>query len=154
MIASFGVSLVLQLGFQWNTDDPREFAWTILITVGGCTIAWLSVTLLTPPEDPSLLVAFYRRTRPNPALWQPIAREAPEVPVERDGWRNLLDWLAGCVMIYLTLFGTGKIIFGQTLLGLALLALAALAGAWIYRDLRLRKWRVVSDETAEPVPRR
>ncbi len=38
------------------------------------------------------------------------------------------DWMAGCAMIYLALFGTGKILFGETRLGLGLLALATLAG--------------------------
>jgi Na+/proline symporter len=154
MLASFVVSLVLQLGFKLNTDEPRQFAWTILITVGCCTITWVAVTLLTAPEDKLLLIAFYRRTRPNPALWRPIARAAPDVPVERDGWNNLLDWLAGSAMIYLALFGTGKIIFGQTLLGLAFLVLAALAGGIVYWDLSRRQWSVVSDEAAPPLKRR
>ena len=150
MLASFVVSLALQFGFKLNTEDPRQFAWTMLITVGSCTVTWLAVTLLTAPEDMPLLLAFYRRTRPNPALWQPIAREAREVLVEHDGWNNLLDWLAGCAMIYLALFGTGKIIFGETRLGVGLLALATLAGVVVYRDLSRRNWKLVSDETAEP----
>src|SRR5512139_3796674 len=49
--------------------------------------------------------------------------------------RRVAWWLAGCAMIYLVLFGTGKIIFGETLLGLGLLALAILAGVVVYRDL-------------------
>jgi len=145
MVTSFVVSLVLQYGFQLDTNDPREFAWTMLVTVGACTLTWLTVTWCTPPEDGSLLVAFYRRARPNPAFWGPIARQAPGVPVEHDGWHNLVDWLAGCAMIYLALFGTGKLIFGQTLTGFALLALAALAGGVVYWDLSRRNWKIVSD---------
>ena len=122
----------------------------MLITVASCTLTWLAVTLLTAPEDHALLLAFYRRIRPNPALWRPIAREAREVPVEQDGWNNLLDWLAGCAMIYLALFGTGKILFGETRLGIGLLALATLAGAIVYRDLSRRKWKLLSDDTADP----
>ena len=61
----------------------------------------------------------------------------------RDGLRNLMDWAAGCVLVYATLFGVGKIIFGETALGLGLLALAAAAGGLIYRDLDRRGWRTV-----------
>jgi hypothetical protein len=144
MVASFVVSLVLQFGFKLDTNNPRQFAWTILITVGSSTLAWIVTTLLTAPEDKELLLAFYRRTRPNPTFWRPIASQAG-VPAESDGWNNLFDWVAGCLMIYLALFGTGKIIFGERPLGLALLALAALAGAALYWDLSKRQWKIVSD---------
>ena len=53
-------------------------------------------------------------------------------------------------MIYLALFGTGKIIFGETRLGLGLLALATLAGVVVYRDLSRRNWKLVSEDTVEP----
>lgn len=61
----------------------------------------------------------------------------------RDGWRNLLDWAAGCVLVYMTLFGVGKLIFGETALGLLLLTVAAAAGATIYWDLNRRGWKTV-----------
>jgi hypothetical protein len=47
--------------------------------------------------------------------------------------------------VYLTLFGVGKLIFGQRALGTGLLALAALAGWAIYRDLNRRGWKSVTD---------
>jgi solute:Na+ symporter, SSS family len=149
MVASFVVSLVLQLGFKLDTNDPRQFAWTILITVGFSTFAWILTTFLTAPEDKELLVAFYRRTRPNPRFWRPIAAQAG-MTAASDGWNSLFDWLAGCLMIYLALFGTGKIIFGETLLGLALLACSALAGAALYWDLRNRQWKIVTDSLLPP----
>ena len=110
------------------------------------TLAWVAVTLLTRPEDKALLLTFYRRTRPNPALWGPIARDTPDVAVEHDGWNNLLDWLAGCAMIYLVLFGTGHLLFDRLVPGLVCLALAALAGGVVYWDLSRRQWKVLSDE--------
>jgi SSS family solute:Na+ symporter len=54
-----------------------------------------------------------------------------------------MDWAAGCVLVYATLFGVGKIIFGETGLGLGMLAVAAAAGLLIYRDLERRGWRTV-----------
>ena len=61
----------------------------------------------------------------------------------RDGLFNLMDWAAGCVLVYACLFGVGKIIFGEIALGLGMLALAAGAGGLIYRDLDRRGWRTV-----------
>jgi len=145
MAASFVVSLVLQLGLGWRTSDPREFAWTVLVTVGASTTAWLAVTALTPPEPEATLLAFYRRVRPSSALWGPIAARATEVVPPRDGLRNLVDWAAGCVLVYASLFGVGKILFGETGLGLSLLALGAGAGAVIYRDLERRGWKALAE---------
>jgi len=145
MAASFVTSMVLQFGFRFDTKEPRDFAWAILVTVAVTTVVWLLVTLLTPPEQRQTLLKFYRRVRPMPALWGPIAREAADVTPRRDGWNNLLDWFAGCVMIYLTLFGAGKIIFGETVTGLGFLAIAAAAGALVYWDLNRRGWKVLDD---------
>jgi SSS family solute:Na+ symporter len=145
MAASFVVSLLLQLGLGWRTSDPREFAWTVLVTAGASTAAWLAVTALTPPEPEGTLLAFYRRVRPSAALWGRVAARAADVAPPRDGLRNLVDWAAGCVLVYASLFGVGKIIFGETGLGLSLLALALVAGVVIYQDLERRGWKTVAE---------
>jgi Na+/proline symporter len=143
MAASFVVSLFLQLGVGLRNEDPREFAWTVLVTVAASTVVWLAATFLTRPEPEETLLAFYRRVRPGAALWGPVAVRAPEITPPGDGLRNLMDWAAGCVLVYAALFGVGKVIFGETGLGLAMLAVAAAAGWLIYRDLGRRGWRAV-----------
>jgi SSS family solute:Na+ symporter len=145
MAASFAVSLTLTFGFGMRDEDPRAFAWKVLITVACSTVTWLAATFLTAPESREVLLAFYRRVRPSASLWGPVAREATDVVPVHDGLYNLLDWLAGCVFVYLTLFGVGKIIFGATGTGLAFLAVAALAAAVIYWDLNRRGWKTVLD---------
>jgi len=45
--------------------------------------------------------------------------------------------LAGVVAVYATLFGIGKIVFGEWGLGLILLAIAVAAFVWIARALRV-----------------
>ena len=143
MAASFVTSLVLQFGFKMNSDDPREFAWMVIITVGCSTVVWLSCTFLTGPEKKQTLLDFYRKVRPSAALWGPIAREATDVKPAHDGLFNLMDWFAGCAFVYLTLFGVGKIIFGEPLLGAGLLVVAAVAAFVIYSDLNRRGWKTV-----------
>jgi len=145
MASALVVSVVLKLGFQMNLDDQREFAWIMIITVSITTVVWLAVTFATPPEPRETLVAFYRRTRPSLSGWREIAKQAPEVQPSRDGLANLKDWIAGCILIYGVLFGTGKFLLHEPAVGLALLACGLAAGAVIYFDLSRRGWSAVTD---------
>ena len=145
MATAFVVSILLQLGFNYNTDDSIQFAHLMLITVGVTTAVWLTTTFLTQPEPTAKLESFYRKVRPSQFGWGPIARLAPDVPITSDfGW-NLLDWLCGCVLIYGALFGIGKIILKETELGLIFLGCAAAAGAVIYWDLNRRGWSTIAE---------
>ncbi|HEV8148221.1 MAG TPA: sodium:solute symporter family protein, partial [Bryobacteraceae bacterium] len=98
MISAFIVSSVLKFGYNLDTDKPVDFAWTMIINVAITTVVWLTVTFMTKPESPDVLVAFYRRTRPSIAGWRPIGKLAPDVKPSGDGWSNMVDWLAGCVL--------------------------------------------------------
>ncbi len=139
------VSLTMQIGFGYDTDNPVDFAWLMIATVAITTAAWLAVTFLTAPERPEVLVAFYRRTRPSRAGWGPVAKLAPEVKPARDGVANLLCWAGGCMLIYGVLFGVGKILLGETAAGLALLGMGAAGFAIIYWNLSRRGWSAVVD---------
>jgi Na+/proline symporter len=143
MLAAFVVSLLLQTVGRLDSDRPNDFAWIMLITVALTTVVWLAVTFLTAPEAERTLVAFYRRTRPSRAGWGPVAALAPDVRPSTDGLANLLDWVAGCVLIYGVLFGVGKLLLLEPLPGALLLGVAALAGWVIYHDLSRRGWRSV-----------
>ena len=142
----FTASVVtLTFAFGLKDDEPAPFAWKVILTVAGSTVTWLAVTFLTAPESRETLAAFYRRVRPNAALWGPIAREATDVVPVRDGLYNLLDWAAGCVFVYMTLFGVGKLVFGDTVTGAAFLGIGAAAAAVIYWDLNRRGWKTVME---------
>jgi Na+/proline symporter len=144
MLCAFVVSVLLQTAMGLDSDAPRDFAWIMIVTVAITTAVWLAVTFLTRPESRETLVAFYRRTRPSRVGWRPIADLAPDVQPSRDGLSNLIDWVAGCVLIYGVLFGVGKLLLQETGLGLLLLGLGLAGGAVIYRDLSRRGWaRVV-----------
>jgi Na+/proline symporter len=144
MASSLIVYLVLRFGVGLSTDDPKQAAWMTIITVTATTITWLCVTFLTRPEPEEKLLSFYRRVRPS-AGWGPVAAKAPDVKVVHDGGSNLLCWIAGCVMIYGTLFGTGKIILQDYATGLGLLALGIAGGVVIYTNLNRRGWASIVD---------
>ena len=145
MAASFAASMLLMFVFRLNTDDPRQFAISVLLTVACSSAMWLAATFLTAPEDRKKLLAFYRKVRPNARFWGPIAKEAVDVHPPCDGMRNFRDFAAGCVMIYMILFGIGKILFGEKALGSVFLAIALAAGTALYWDLGRRGWRVMED---------
>lgn len=152
MTTSFVVSMFLQYyvfkvmyPFK-DPDDPRLFAYTVLITVGCSTVAWLVTTMLTAPEDEKVLLSFYRKVRPNAALWGPIAAKATDVIPVHDGTANLVDWALGCIMVYMFLFGVGKVIFGDMTTGIIFLAIAVAAAIGIYWDLQRRGWNIVGQD--------
>jgi SSS family solute:Na+ symporter len=145
MLAAFVTSITLQGALHMDSDDPRSFAWIMIVTVSVTTVVWLAVTFLTPPEPREVLVAFYRRTRPSLTGWRPIAVLAPEVKPVSDAASNAIDWVAGLVLIYGVLFGTGKLLLHETGLGIGLLACGLAGGAVIYFDLSRRGWSAVTE---------
>jgi SSS family solute:Na+ symporter len=137
MVASLVASLALRYGVGLDPDRPRDFAWLMLGTLALTTVAWVSVTFATRPEDDATLLAFYDRVRPDGPGWAPIAARsrAPALPAVGLGVR-LRDWALGCALVYLSLFGVGKLVLGETALGAGLLAAAAVAAGLLARDLR------------------
>jgi Na+/proline symporter len=139
LVASLITSL---LAFQtipqrFAAGDPNADATIMLVTVAVSTVVWLTVTYLTAPEPDSVLEPFYRRVRPGGAGWSRISQQAG---FGREGiaggalaWTN---WIAGVVAVYATLFGIGKLIFGDLVPGLIMLAIAAGAFAWIAKSFR------------------
>jgi SSS family solute:Na+ symporter len=95
------------------------------------------VTWLTPPEAPETLQRFYRRVRPHGPGWGPVRRSVGVVSSVGSLRRDLLNALAGCVLIYASLFGVGEILLRSVALGITLLVIAALAGFTIARNLEV-----------------
>ncbi len=137
MVASGVISLTLQFGFGLSEADPTEFAWLMLITVALSTVVWVAVTFLTSPTPDAKLVSFYRRVRPGGRGWRRISALAGYPGEAMDGGMlNWTNWVAGVTAVYATLFGTGRILFGDAVQGLLLLLVAIAAFAWISRNLR------------------
>src|SRR5437867_7835454 len=145
MVAAFVTSLVVQSRVPFEGSDTLIFAKRMLVTVSVTTVVWLVTTYATAPEPDQTLVSFYRRVRPNVTFWRPIARLAPDVPPVHDGWYNLADFVAGCLFVYLSLFGIGKIVLGFPATGFLYLVLAAAAGGYIYWDFSRRGWQALSE---------
>jgi Na+/proline symporter len=144
MTAALVITAILHATEPFSGSVPIVFAKSILVTVAVTTVVWLVTTFLTRPEPDSKLIEFYRRVRPEVAGWKHIAAQAPEIPPTHDSWYNLLDWGLGCLMVYMALFGVGKLLLGAPGLGSLLIGISALSGYAIYLDLSRRGWQTLS----------
>jgi solute:Na+ symporter, SSS family len=117
----------------FSGSDPVIFAKSTLCTTGFTTLVWLAVTFFTDAEPAEILVAFYRKVRPQITGWKPIAKLAGDEPVTRDLGRNLMSWIVGCVLVYSTLFAIGEFCFGRFAIGGALALVAIVCGVVIWR---------------------
>jgi Na+/proline symporter len=156
MVVSFLASLVFMrmIPPRFPAGDPNATAWVMISTVAVTTVAWVATTFLTSPEPAATLDSFYRRVRPGGPGWRQVSERLgygrESIPGGALAWTN---WIAGIIAVYATLFGLGKLVFGQIGAGIALLAVAAAAFAWIARSFRSDR---MADEavpdTASPVP--
>jgi len=124
-------------GRWFPAGDPRNDSVIMLITVALSTVVWLAVTYMTAPEKEEVLEAFYRRVRPGGPGWAHVSHRlglgTEPIPGGALAWTN---WIAGIVAVYSSLFGIGKLIFGDLGTGAILLVIAVVAFAWIARSFR------------------
>jgi len=153
MIASLVVSVLLWFGPGLDPDDPTQWAWIMLATVGISTAVWLGVTFATRPEKEEVLQEFYRRVRPGGRGWGPVAGALGLGSEPMDGGPlNWTNWVAGVVSVYAALFGVGQILFGHPGSGLGLLFLATLCFAWIARNLGALQGAVEDQRGGPTIP--
>ena len=93
---------------------------------------------LGPQTDRKTLVEFYRKVRPFGPGWACIRREAgvsgAEVAATHENMPlALLGWVAGCTMIWSSLFTVGNFLYGRTNLAIALFFMCAVSGLVLRR---------------------
>ncbi|MCG6957474.1 MAG: Na+:solute symporter [Gemmatimonadetes bacterium] len=147
MVASLVASMVLWFGLGLNPDDPTQWAWIMLATVGISTVVWVVVTFVTRPEEEEVLRRFYLKVRPGGRGWSTVSAGLGLGGEPMDGGPlNWTNWVAGVTCVYSSLFGVGQIIFGAMSRGLFLLFVALVCFVWIGRNLR------PSRESLGPIP--
>jgi solute:Na+ symporter, SSS family len=139
MLTSFVVAGIMHaLGVDAADTSSGDYALAMAVTVGISTLVWVTVTFLTPPEPDHVLDAFYRRVRPGGLGWRRVAQRLgygdDQIPGGVLSWVN---WIAGVVAVYSSLFGLGAILTGRPLAGTLYGAAAVVAFLLIYRNLRM-----------------
>ena len=137
MISSFLVSvvfLVLEKQHIYSTPGAVRLMLTVIVT----TICWMLAAYLAPQTDRRTLIEFYRKVHPAGPGWEPIRREAgiSKAEVAKTGDSiplALVGWVAGCTVIWSSLFTVGNFLYGRTGYALALAAVFVISGLILLR---------------------
>ncbi|HSH75718.1 MAG TPA: sodium:solute symporter family protein [Longimicrobiales bacterium] len=136
MVISFLVAVYFQfvhpaLGLaRW--DASLELVVGVAVTSTG----WLTVTLLTPPDDADTLRRFHALIQPLGPGWRGAGLKAPESDGSGSLSAAFLAWFLGCVVIYGSLFGTGYALYGNPALASVCLLAAAAASIGLVKTFR------------------
>jgi solute:Na+ symporter, SSS family len=152
-ISAMATALVASLVIGWTNiftgSEPVVFAETAISVTAATTLVWIVVTFATKPEPEAVLLKFYRSVRPHVTGWQPVASLASDINPTRDLGGNLLSWLLGCSMVYLALFGSGKMLLGNFWFGGLLAFFAAICAGALYGNIQRSGWE---EEGKKPEP--
>ena len=91
------------------------FAVTTVVQVGITTVAWLIMAFVGPVTDRATLVSFVRKVKPAGPGWTAIRAEAgvsdAEVAQENRIGAAFVGWIAGCAVIWSSLFAIGNFLY-------------------------------------------
>ncbi|MBX7045372.1 MAG: Na+:solute symporter [Ignavibacteria bacterium] len=138
-ITPFVVYAILYFG-NFNVKFPE----TLYIIVPVTTIVWIIVMYLTKPVEEEQLNNFYRRVHPGGIGWKKISGKLKDVAPDSGYFFLFIDWACGIVLVYMFLFGMGKIIFHDYLTGFVFILIGIGAGAVIFWDLNRRGWKSIN----------
>ncbi|MEQ9286080.1 MAG: sodium:solute symporter family protein [Cyclobacteriaceae bacterium] len=137
MVVASITAIVLVVGFDdadFATAVLDGFTIKLLIAVGITTVTWLTTTFVTKPESYETLLKFYKVTHPGGPGWKAFVNAAKlkkdELPDANRKWdvpNGLLSVLIGSIGIYSALFSIGSFVYGNTLSGIILGIVFALA---------------------------
>ena len=118
-------------------DSPiTDFPYSTVVTFFIVVPVWITVTLLTRPVSEEHLAKFYRRVRPGGRGWERIRIAAGVEARPGTARRTAVKIVSGAVLVFSMLFGSGSLILGAPVRGLALLGLAAVAGIILFVLMR------------------
>jgi hypothetical protein len=123
----------------YSTDGFEFYGQKLLTILIGTTVVWILVTLMTKPEDDSVLIAFYKKANiPGPG-WSRIRRLcAEECPKAESSLTLVATWLIGMAALYGVLLSIGYAItlnWTNSLTCLAVSLASVAAYAKLYRKL-------------------
>ena len=112
-------AIIITLGSSWIipvgiTDD---FAKVTFIQVGLTTAAWLITAYVGPQTDRATLIAFCQKVKPAGPGWTDIRAAAgisdTEIGQENRIGSAFVGWIAGCALIWGSLFAIGNFLYSS-----------------------------------------
>lgn len=140
MIAPYLIFPVLKYGFGLDPISA-DFELSLIIIVIWSTLVWLTVTLLTKPSSEEKLKDFYIKVHPGGWGWKKYSERYPEIEKDSGYGYLFLNWVLGCVMVMMFLFGFGKILFQEYLQGIIFILIALAAGSGIIYVMSKIGWK-------------
>jgi solute:Na+ symporter, SSS family len=129
-------------GILYFGDFDVKFPETLFIIVPITTLAWIVTVFITKPTEENKLLSFYKQVHPGGPGWRKISSLLPEIKPDSGYAFLFADWVLGIVLVYMFLFGIGKIILGDYFIGLIYLILGTIAGWLIFKNLDKLGWEV------------
>jgi Na+/proline symporter len=112
MVMSLVTSLVVPL-----VMTKADFAAVTMVQVGLTTLAWLITAFVGPQTDQATLIAFYRKVKPAGPGWTAVRAAAgvsdEEVAIENRSGAAFVGWIAGCAVIWSSLFAIGNFLYSS-----------------------------------------
>jgi len=131
--------LAIQAFFQQLGFQTSPWGVNIICIVLFTTLAWIIVTLLTPPDRKEKLQAFYEKVRPG-GFWSEVAEGRGKL--KSLSFHPFLGWLLSILVILFFLQGIGKLIFMHWTEGILFLLGGIIAGFFLLKLLKKIGWEV------------
>jgi len=110
--------------------EQLSFGAKLALTAFGAVAVWVPVMLLTAPERPAVLEAFYTRARPGGPGWRVVRARLDVAPASALG-RDFAEAGATLAMVLGAMLAIGGVVIGSA--AWALGSTAALAAGWAVR---------------------
>lgn len=140
MVISFAIALYFEFvnpKVGWIDIPADQEYLKLLWGVGITTVVWVAVTLLTKPEDDTILLAFYRKVKPAAFGWKALLDKYPQEEQETGRLPTEIGlMLVGSIMVYAALFGVGFWIYGMTTYAI-MATMVAMTGGFIV----IKSWK-------------
>ncbi len=129
-------------GLGWNLSN--DYPYILLSIVAWSTFWWLLVTYRTKPTNQQKLFEFYRKVHPGGIGWKPISDQLPEVQSDKGFLLMFANWFLGSMMVIMTLFGIGKLIFKQYFLSVLFFGIALISAILIIKNMKKIGWKSIA----------
>ena len=136
MVGGFLIGLITIINPEFNQIFP-DFGYKLLFISSITAVIWLTVMLLTPPEDDAILDEFYRRVRPGGIGWQRQRQRTGMSPAMNLS-KELIKVVAATVLLFGSMLAIGGFLLLQPLTGWICLVTAVISGFWL-RQLNKKK---------------